>query len=445
MLPATPSNHRRRGQRQKHGREEYHQKPPVRVNQPPPVNEELLLIRRLDRAKRNIGSFKKVALCVSTLCVGNSIYKLFVRGRHAVVLGEALQSNGNALMRGARGNSRAAGGGGAFHRVPKELLQDFGSYPNILNITDQMRNEFHPVVKFPLRKKSKGVVGDDTCIESELKHRSFWPWQKGNGIERSAYENDLDALGGRKMNTTYAYIVRDFTGSNKDDSAVLLEGGRRVPQLLATREEALLYAKIRKTSRQFDVGRYDEDRRGMYESSLFAKDNYQRTVHVGIDIGGPVGTAVYAFEDGIIHSAGYNPELGDYGHVMVIEHILTNHNGLSKVYALYGHLSAKSTQGKRPGEKIKRGQTIGYMGNTAENGGWTGLCSILICFTLLGGVWCSYGYIFTRSSCDFLGSHLHFQLALNPPTTHDMPGVVSVADRAESLLEYIGKIFDAAP
>ena len=47
--------------------------------------------------------------------------------------------------------------------------------------------------------------------------------------------------------------------------------------------------------------------------------------------------------------------------------------------------------------------------------------------------------------CEFVGTHLHFQLALNPPTTHDMPGVVSVADRSEALLEYIGKIFDAAP
>ena len=42
----------------------------------------------------------------------------------------------------------------------------------------------------------------------------------------------------------------------------------------------------------------------------------------------------------------------------------------------------------------------------------------------------------------FLGTHLHFQLALNPPTTHDMPGVVSIRDRSEALLEYIGKIFD---
>jgi hypothetical protein len=382
MLPATPSNQtahvhgRVRGQRQRDGREQSRRKPPV-VNQPP-VNEELLLIRRLSRAKRTVRSFNKVALCVSTLCVGNSIYKLFSRRR--VVLGEASQSNGYALGR-ERGNSRA--GGGAFgHRVPKELLQDFGCYPNILNITDQVRSEFHPVVKFPLRKKLKGV-GDDTCIESESRHRIFWPWQKGNVIERSADENDLacDAWW-RKMNTSYDYILKDFTGGNKDDSIVLLEGGRRVPQLLATREEALLYAKIPKKSRQFDVGRYDEDRRGMYKSTLFAKENYQRTVHVGIDIGGPVGTTVYAFEDGIIHSAGYNPELGDYGHVIVIEHILKNDHG---VYALYGHLSAKSTQGKRPGQKIKRGQTIGYMGNTAENGGWTGSWKILVFIHYLAG------------------------------------------------------------
>ncbi|KAL3817845.1 hypothetical protein ACHAXA_004019 [Cyclostephanos tholiformis] len=345
--------------------------------------------------------------------VGRSIYtKLFIIRRHAV-FGEALQSSDGAHGWARRGNARPLREDGAFghHRVPKDLLRDFGSYPNILNITSQMRREFHPVVKIPRRKKSKELVGDSACNESESKRRRFWPWQKMNGSERPpANENGLacDAHG-HKMNSTYDYIVRDFTGNDKFDATVLLEGGRRVPQLVATREEALLYAKNPKMSRQFDVGRYDEDRRGMYTSSLFARDDYQRTVHVGIDIGGPVGTPIYAFEDGIVHSAGYNPDLGDYGHVIVIEHALKTR----KVYALYGHLSAKSTRGKKPGQKIKRGHTIGYIGNTAENGGWT-------------------------------GTHLHFQLALNPPTTHDMPGVVSIEDRSEALLEYIGKIFDAA-
>lgn len=361
----------RRGQKQRHGRKQQSPRKPPVTNQP--ANEDLLIIRRLDRAKRNVRLFNKVALCVATLCVGTRIYnKVFAR-RHYAVLGEALQrSNGDNSIGRAPGDSRP---GPAFghHRVPKDLMQDFGSYPNLLNVTARMRSEFHPVVKIPRRKKSKKEVGDGACVESESKRRSFWLWQKRNDIERPANENDLACdASGRKMYETYDYIVKDYTGKNEDDTKVLLEGGRMVPQLLKTREEAVLYAKLPKRSRQFDVGKYDEDRRGMYTSSLFGRDNYQRTVHVGIDIGGPVGTAVYAFEDGIVHSAGYNPDVGDYGHVIVIEHILKNRHELGKVYALYGHLSAKSTYGKRPGQKIKRGQTIGYMGNTAENGGWTG-------------------------------------------------------------------------
>jgi len=32
--------------------------------------------------------------------------------------------------------------------------------------------------------------------------------------------------------------------------------------------------------------------------------------------------------------------------------------------------------------------------------------------------------------------HVHFQLSLYPPETHDMPGVVTPKDRAEALLKY---------
>ena len=39
--------------------------------------------------------------------------------------------------------------------------------------------------------------------------------------------------------------------------------------------------------------------------------------------------------------------------------------------------------------------------------------------------------------CPLLGTHVHFQLAVNPPPTHDMPGVVALSDRDEALLEYV--------
>jgi murein DD-endopeptidase MepM/ murein hydrolase activator NlpD len=264
--------------------------------------------------------------------------------------------------------------------------------------------------------------------------RSFWrPWKKQKRRSRNNGDSSCNALQ-LKMNETYDYIIKDYTGSNKNDKTVLLEGGKRVPQLLPTREEAIEYAKIPKKSRGFDVGRYDEDRRGMYTSSLFLEEGSnaeanRRTIHIGVDIGAPVGTPVYAFEDGVVHSAGYNADVGDYGHVIVIEHHLKNSDDEStKVYALYGHLAAKGIQDTHPGQKIVKGQVIGYLGDTSENGGWTGECqySFSLLFELFGLI----------HFLAFLGAHVHFQLAVNPPPTHDMPGVVALGQRDTSLLEY---------
>ena len=150
----------------------------------------------------------------------------------------------------------------------------------------------------------------------------------------------------------------------------------------------------------------------MYTSSFFVDGSknteMSRTLQVGLDIGAPVGTEVYAFEDGVVHSVGYNPDVGDYGHVIVIEHTLSspaNDGRGTKVYALYGHL-AKFVINIKAGDKITKGQVIGRIGNTDENGGWT-------------------------------GAHLHFQVAVNPPMKeHDMPGTVTLVDRNVALLEY---------
>ena len=66
----------------------------------------------------------------------------------------------------------------------------------------------------------------------------------------------------------------------------------------------------------WSIGRYDEVRT-IYTSDLFSGG---RTVHVGLDIGGPVGTPILSFFDGVVFASGYNPELGDYGHTIVTKH-----------------------------------------------------------------------------------------------------------------------------
>jgi len=148
---------------------------------------------------------------------------------------------------------------------------------------------------------------------------------------------------------------------------------------------------------EFSVGKYDEVRPNMYNTELFGGE---RDVHVGIDIGGPVGTPCMAFMDGEISHFGYNPAAGDYGNVVITKHEI---DGVP-VWALYGHLNAASIEGKRVGQRIEGGEVIAWFGAFEENGGWE--------------------------------PHLHFQLSLIEPETHDMPGVVAPDDRGQALKDY---------
>ena len=148
---------------------------------------------------------------------------------------------------------------------------------------------------------------------------------------------------------------------------------------------------------EFDIGRYDELRPGMYSTDLFSDGRF---LHVGIDIGAPVGTPCMAFDDGEISNFGYNPDDGDYGYVVITKHIIDGRS----VWALYGHLNSKSIEDKEIGQKISKGEAICWMGDKHENGGWE--------------------------------SHLHFQLSLKEPETHDLPGVVSPDNRDQALQDY---------
>lgn len=175
----------------------------------------------------------------------------------------------------------------------------------------------------------------------------------------------------------------------------------------------------------YAVGKYNEIRRNLYDEDMFQNFDHQiqgfsgsRIIHMGIDLGGPVGTPVYAFSDGTVLHAGYNPSKGDYGNVLVVQHHwIGGQKKRHVLWALYGHLSNSSLQQSLVGSTIQRGQILGWIGNIHENGGW-------------------------------LHPHLHFQLSITPPVTHDLPGVVSLADRDKALREYpdpriiLGMLYD---
>jgi murein DD-endopeptidase MepM/ murein hydrolase activator NlpD len=78
--------------------------------------------------------------------------------------------------------------------------------------------------------------------------------------------------------------------------------------------------------------------------------------HKGLDFTADIGTPVYATGDGVIKRAYFS---GSYGNVIFLDH----HYGYETRYA---HMSAFNV---KVGEKIKRGEIIGFVGNTGLSGG----------------------------------------------------------------------------
>ncbi len=79
-------------------------------------------------------------------------------------------------------------------------------------------------------------------------------------------------------------------------------------------------------------------------------------LHEGIDYGAMIGTPVYATADGLVTFSGYDPITGQY---IKIEH------GYGYT-TLYGHLSRRLVV---EGEKVRKGQLIGYVGNSGRSDG----------------------------------------------------------------------------
>ena len=85
--------------------------------------------------------------------------------------------------------------------------------------------------------------------------------------------------------------------------------------------------------------------------------NGGRDFHPGLDIAGNKGQPVYATADGEVTERGHQ---GTYGNLIVVDH------GFGLV-TKYGHLSSYSV---KQGDKVKKGQVIGRVGNTGRATGY---------------------------------------------------------------------------
>lgn len=79
--------------------------------------------------------------------------------------------------------------------------------------------------------------------------------------------------------------------------------------------------------------------------------------HPGLDFAAPVGTPVYATGDGVVEFSGMDDS--GYG-----DHVIINHG--YGYETLYGHMVRVKV---RRGQKVKRGQVIGWVGSTGKSTG----------------------------------------------------------------------------
>lgn len=84
--------------------------------------------------------------------------------------------------------------------------------------------------------------------------------------------------------------------------------------------------------------------------------NGKSAFHTGIDFRSKPGDHIYATADGVVNKAYYN---GGYGNFVEIDHS----NGYSSAFS---HMKKYVV---RPGQKVRRGQLIGYVGNTGRSTG----------------------------------------------------------------------------
>ncbi|MDH5233430.1 MAG: aminotransferase class III-fold pyridoxal phosphate-dependent enzyme, partial [Gemmatimonadota bacterium] len=119
------------------------------------------------------------------------------------------------------------------------------------------------------------------------------------------------------------------------------------------------------------IGRYGEPRL-VYTAPAFRSGAHRhadrRTVHLGLDLFLPPGTAIHAPYEALVESVEYRGDRLDYGGLVVLKHVTPEGDWFS---TLYGHLSRTSLEHLTRGQRIARGAPFAAIGDVPENGGWS--------------------------------------------------------------------------
>ncbi len=161
-------------------------------------------------------------------------------------------------------------------------------------------------------------------------------------------------IGGDYRQKDYVYI--DLSANNSD--LLKLE--------VASSEAFSIFIEeyLRNRNAKAAFGGYNELRTLYNRSELFNNVQANRNIHIGLDVWVPAFSDIISPLDGEIHSFKNNDNFGDYGPTIILQH---SSNGRI-FYTLYGHLSRKSLENLRVGDKVKAGEKIAELGDFDENG-----------------------------------------------------------------------------
>lgn len=143
-----------------------------------------------------------------------------------------------------------------------------------------------------------------------------------------------------------------------------------------------LRKRLAEAGARYAIGLYGEDR-SCYKGDQFKTDASEaRSVHLGIDLFESDGTPIHAVLPGRVVSVVDNDVPYDYGPTVILEHRAGE--GGPSFYTLYGHLSRRTLETVRPGQEVKGGQVIAYIGDPSVNGGWAPHVHFQIMTDLMG-------------------------------------------------------------
>lgn len=129
--------------------------------------------------------------------------------------------------------------------------------------------------------------------------------------------------------------------------------------------DAAILHKLANAGAIAGVGGYLE-KRAMYKDTDLFQGDEERSIHIGVDVFMPAGTAVYAPLDGEVQSFANRQVYGDYGPVIILRH---RHDDF-EFHTLYGHLSEASLAGLHESKAVSAGEKIAQLGPRPVNGNW---------------------------------------------------------------------------